>query len=200
MFYYQCLFFSDYLLTRYFYYGRPATLQQAKLYEDEYGDSYTRTTDVLEIAKILKRLNAVSIGHLDFQAVNELKTDLIEIDMRSILGLILPFKIYFDRPSLAQINNLGAPTKINKIIEQDFDLAERYALFCGASIELSIHDLGVAFIIVHPEDSTRLRLLRAVNAVKPVPIRIISIEWIYECWKAKSRLAEDRPQFIVHEK
>jgi hypothetical protein len=164
-----------------------------------YGDSFIRSVDLTEISRIIKGMDSMSIGHLDLQAANELKSDLLETVGEPVLGLIFPFKIYFDRPSLAQSNNLERVTKISEIVERDYDLAERYATFCGATVEQSVHDPGVAIIVIHPSDRSRLAALRAVTAVKPVPVRIVAIEWINQCWKAKSRLAEDRPEFTLNE-
>lgn len=183
----------------YLYHGRPETLKQAKLYEDQYGDSYIRGVDTAEVSRIIKGMDTLDIGHLDLHTANELKSDLLEAGDQPILGLIFPFKLYFDRPSLAESNKLGKPARINQIVENDFEIAERYATFCGASIETSIHDPEITYIIAHPHDRTRLSALRAVTAVKPVPVRIVGIDWIEESWKAKSRLAEDRPEFIIHE-
>lgn len=173
-------------LDRHFYYLVPDQGERYEDHVDEYGDSYARDTSPEELKDLLEKM-----GRIEGGPTNRLVAGMEKVQS---LGEDLPgwifsnTKIYFDQPTDtgAEATKNGASSLT---ASSSFATAPTTVAFAGAVIAVDINDESITHIVVD-ENSEVKQLRQSISRRSKIP-RIVTVDWVEESWKEKTRLDEE---------
>ncbi|KIV87728.1 hypothetical protein PV11_03254 [Exophiala sideris] len=167
---------------------------------DEYGDSFARDTNVEELRETMDKMANIDAQDDEESSIPELFPDYMDMQGYMFHGLVFLFDLSAaskqDDPSGANGDLEGAADDLN----DSTDLMTRnIALFAGAEL-LPDSDLSaitakekhrVTHIVAQPHSDLQ-SLRRDISRWKARRIpRIMSANWIQECWKAGTKVDEE---------
>lgn len=147
---------------------------------DKFGDSYARDTTIDELRQCLEAMKDVELDIVDDERLRELMTD---TPGRMFQNTVL----YFHSPQDINGHNQDTPAR-------PFQEAQDMATFAGASLSSALGNDMVTHVVVDSRTigQEELRQLRSRIAEKKRPPRVVTLEWVKQSWKEKTRLDEER--------
>lgn len=158
---------------------------------DERHDSYARDVSVDELREIFLRWPAQ--GQINDKAVGELKADLTGRDqeLANLPGWVFEgLLICFYSPRTSNGTSDSSDSKGRRPEDIQRRHASNIARFAGAQVTDRL-SRGVTHVLVDAGDLRLEQVRREVSHLTPLP-RLVKIDWITECWAAKTRLDEER--------
>ncbi|KAI0551040.1 ATP dependent DNA ligase domain-containing protein [Xylaria curta] len=161
--------------TRHLFHARDGTRIKAEKMQDEFGDSYTRNLDVKELRQLLQDMPKKEIVEPPFD-----KEDFDLGEMRSSLfkGMVIYLAGTDDASSI-----------------QAFQVKNRLR-FGGGALADNLDNEAVSHIVIMSkteaeEMDTAAEVRSTISSRRRVP-RVISKEWVAECWKNRTVVDEER--------
>ncbi|KAL9070084.1 MAG: hypothetical protein Q9157_005939 [Trypethelium eluteriae] len=162
------------------------------LYEknvDEFGDSYVRGVTTSELREIFKNIDADSKS---FQGRDVLKQmEQHDIEMGDLPGWIFQgLVVYFDT---ASFTNWSTASGSGWSLDVGFELesSKRIIAFGKGRVADDLHDMSITHIVVDQTDSRSRDVRKKIQNRSPLP-RLVTLAWLQESWKEKTRLDEER--------
>lgn len=173
-------------LERHFYFLAPGQEHRYEDHVDGYGDSYARDTGVEELKELLEKMGTVEkCPQSKMAAAIE---DFHSLGREDLRGWIFAnTKMYFDRPTAAQTNGITATFSAPS---SNSAMGATTAAFAGALIAQNRGDQDITHIVVD-RDSEVKQLRQDVSKRSKLP-RIVTLDWIEESWKERTRLDEEK--------
>ena len=156
---------------------------EIKEHTDEWGDSFARDVDVSELQEIFAQMPKATakskMSHSQLcEEMEARQTGLGEGRGWMFAGLTLCFVTH--------------PEAVNAQAE----IATMHAQFAGAKVSQDIEDESVTHVVVANQDRDEVKELRSQVSRRPRLPRLVTLDWIEQCWKEGTRLDEER--FSVH--
>ena len=172
-------------LERHFYFLASGQEYRYEDNVDGYGDSYGRDTTLEELKELLEKMGTVNKCSQSKMAA---ALEDIHGQAEELPGWIFAdTKIYFDQPATAQTSGIGADSHTPAL---NTAMAATTAAFAGAVIANEKTDLGITHIVVdRNSDVTQLRQESSNRSKLP---RIVTLDWVEESWKERTRLDEEK--------
>ncbi|KAI9801549.1 MAG: DNA ligase (ATP) [Sarcosagium campestre] len=166
---------------KHFFFALPASRKQSVRQVDVYADSYARdvsVTDLRNVCKHMKPAPSQTFDRSSFLARLESRG----LTLQGIRGfLFADVVIYVDDPrkEAGEGSNLTLDLVLCKV---------RYA--GGRASDLG--DEQVTHVVVDGDDKTRLRSIRDSISTRRVLPRIVTSEWVEQCWAESTLIDEER--------
>jgi DNA ligase 4 len=172
-------------LERHFYFLASGQEYRYEDNVDGYGDSYGRDTSLEELKELLEKMGTVNKCSQSKMAV-ALKD--IHNQAEDLPGWIFAdTKIYFDQPVTAHTSIIGAGSHTPP---SNTAIAATTAAFAGAVIANEKTDPDITHIVVDRHSDVK-QLRRECSDRSKLP-RIVTLDWIEESWKERTRIDEEK--------
>lgn len=157
-------------LDRHIYFAPEERKEMYRMEVDQYGDSFARDTTVEELRECLSKMDEVAVdGHVDDRLV-----DLVgESSGWLFRGAVLQFVVE------------GAKSL-------RLELAETTVKFGGGKVVEESEDQSITHVVVDETvDPKRISSIRSKTSERRRLPRIVTLKWIEDSWKEKTRLDEE---------
>lgn len=157
---------------------------------DAYGDSYCRDLKGDELRRIFEQMPAKKLASShDLDEVLDEIEEHHDVDLSNSIGFLFRrCVVYFDAPSFE--DGHADDTASDNI--KKFQEATRLIRFANGTIRTSLQDRDITHVVI--VDRSRVQEIRSTIAKRSFSIkipRIVSIEWVFACWKEKTSLDEE---------
>lgn len=162
---------------------------QAEFYEeqtDEYGDSYARDVSTEELRQCINKMSGVSDAY-------EPDERIVRVVGESPGWLFKNTVIHFVEPANDTSDGGNSAKALEKL--QPVHRAQDLVRFAGARLQEDLSNSFITHVVVNDsvaEDGPRMKALRARIAKKNRLPRLVTLGWIEDSWKEKTRLDEER--------
>lgn len=173
-------------LNRHLYYLAPNQHERYEDHVDEYGDSYARDASPDELKDLMEKMGRIEGGppHRSNVIVEKVQS----------LGEELPgwifsnTRIYFDQQTEADTE--ATRNGANDLYASSLNTAATTVAFAGGVIVFELNDQTITHIVVGGKADVKY-LRQEISRRSGIP-RLVTVEWIEESWKERTRLDEER--------
>lgn len=172
-------------LQRHVFYAPEDKIPMYEMETDEYGDSYARNVSIEELRECMSAMSKVKTG----EEPDERLVDAVGESPGWILKNTTMHFLEADYATAAthgEMVSTGAVPRIQQI--------KTYARFAGARLAPDLEDSQLTHVVVDKSISSNKQVMQEVRgelAKKHRMPRLVTLEWLQDCWKERTRLDEE---------